>query len=298
MVALLAATLVYARGRESELKRLKQLHALLVANSSADHIPFNESLPLHEQVERLPYDASIEIKLERLITTRVLSSGEYGRVYAGELLSKNCRGHIMEVAVKGPRDAAKYEHMKALVDELRILIAIGTHPNVLGLVGAVTKNMRKGGDLYIILELCTADLKSFLIKSRGNFMNELSENEQKSSDDYLMPTKETLKVQGKLDKDKEKAKQTSGYVSLSRSQNATVTTSDLISFTYQVANGMEFLAKKMCVHRDLAARNVLLTSSRIVRIADFGLARQCDHLYHVQNFQLPLPYKSMAPESL
>ncbi|KHN75472.1 hypothetical protein Tcan_01854 [Toxocara canis] len=35
-------------------------------------------------------------------------------------------------------------------------------------------------------------------------MNELSENEQKSSDDYLMPTKETLKVQGKLDKEKEK----------------------------------------------------------------------------------------------
>ncbi|VDM29476.1 unnamed protein product [Toxocara canis] len=169
MVALLAATLIYARGRESELKRLKQLHALLVANSSADHIPFNESLPLHEQVERLPYDASIEIKLERLITTRVLSSGEYGRVYAGELLSKNCRGHIMEVAVKGPRDAAKYEHMKALVDELRILIAIGTHPNVLGLVGAVTKNMRK-----------FVSLRWFLLLNRFSFFHPIHNFRQSS----------------------------------------------------------------------------------------------------------------------
>lgn len=69
--ALLAVTLFYARGRETELKRLQHLHALLVENSSPKTAPFNEAIPLHEQVEQLPYDASIEIKLERLITTKV-----------------------------------------------------------------------------------------------------------------------------------------------------------------------------------------------------------------------------------
>ena len=49
----------------------------------------------------------------------------------------------IDVAVKGPKDASKYAHMKALVDELRILTAIGIHPNVLCLIGAVTENIIK-----------------------------------------------------------------------------------------------------------------------------------------------------------
>lgn len=28
-----------------------------------------------------------------------------------------------------------------------------------------------------------------------------------------------------------------------------------------------------CIHRDLAARNILLTDSKVVKICDFGLAR-------------------------
>uniref|UniRef100_A0A8V5G1U6 Fibroblast growth factor receptor 2 n=1 Tax=Melopsittacus undulatus TaxID=13146 RepID=A0A8V5G1U6_MELUD len=39
--------------------------------------------------------------------------------------------------------------------------------------------------------------------------------------------------------------------------------------TYQLARGMEYL----CIHRDLAARNVLVTENNVMKIADFGLAR-------------------------
>ncbi len=79
--------------------------------------------------------------------------------------------------------------------------------------------------------------------------------------------------------------------------NENIKTSDLISWSLQIARGMEFLASKkvtqfdvkcdlqynlieislspqQVLHGDLAARNVLLADHGIVKVADFGMARQ------------------------
>ncbi|XP_056288940.1 fibroblast growth factor receptor 1b isoform X4 [Pseudoliparis swirei] len=74
---------------------------------------------------------------------------------------------------------------------------------------------------------------------------------------------------------------------------------ELVSAAYQVARGMDYLASKKCIHRDLAARNVLVTEDDVMKIADFGLARDVHHIdYYKKTSNGRLPVKWMAPEAL
>lgn len=53
----------------------------------------------------------------------------------------------------------------------------------------------------------------------------------------------------------------------------TITTTDLVSWSFQVAQGMHYLSTRGVLHGDLAARNVLLCRDRVIKICDFGLSR-------------------------
>uniref|UniRef100_A0A8D1LVN3 Vascular endothelial growth factor receptor 3 n=1 Tax=Sus scrofa TaxID=9823 RepID=A0A8D1LVN3_PIG len=175
-------------------------------------------VPLEEQCEYLSYDASQwEFPRERLHLGRVLGHGAFGKVVEASAFGINKGSSCDTVAVKMLKEGATASEHRALMSELKILIHIGNHLNVVNLLGACTK---PNGPLMVIVEFC----------KYGNLSN--------------------------------------------------------------------FLRAK-CIHRDLAARNILLSESDVVKICDFGLARD---IYkdpdYVRKGSARLPLKWMAPESI
>lgn len=165
--------------------------------------------------------------------------------------------------------------MMDLVSEMEMMKMIGKHINIINLLGCCTQ----GGPLFVVVEYAPhGNLRDFLRQHRPSSGCEMSVGDKK--------------------------------------EKKTLTQKDLVSFAYQVARGMEYLASRrvsgilflrimlkdnyfQLVHRDLAARNVLVSDDYILKIADFGLARDihCNDYYR-KTTDGRLPVKWMAPEAL
>ncbi|XP_066115041.1 vascular endothelial growth factor receptor 1 isoform X2 [Saccopteryx bilineata] len=270
-----------------------------------------EEVPLDEQCERLPYDASKwEFARERLKLGKSLGRGAFGKVVQASAFGIKKSPTCRTVAVKMLKEGATASEYKALMTELKILTHIGHHLNVVNLLGACTK---QGGPLMVIVEYCKYGNLSNYLKSKRDlfFLN-------KDAALYVEPKKENVEPdveQGKkprLDSiTSNESCTSSGFQedkSLSDAEEEEdsdsfykqpITMEDLISYSFQVARGMEFLSSRKCIHRDLAARNILLSENNIVKICDFGLARDIyKNPDYVRKGDTRLPLKWMAPESI
>ncbi|XP_055348659.1 fibroblast growth factor receptor-like [Paramacrobiotus metropolitanus] len=73
-------------------------------------------------------------------------------------------------------------------------------------------------------------------------------------------------------------------------------TREFVNFACQICSGMQHLASRNIIHRDLAARNILINDMKILKIADFGMAK--DGPQYKETKQVRLPVEWMALESL
>ncbi|UMM37445.1 hypothetical protein L5515_009200 [Caenorhabditis briggsae] len=82
------------------------------------------------------------------------------------------------------------------------------------------------------------------------------------------------------------------------SRLTTLCTFDLLSFSWQIANGMKFLAGNEFVHRWLTLKNVFVTANKTIRIGNFDLTRHFgNNPYYAIVTQRPqLDLHHQAPE--
>uniref|UniRef100_A0A8C6A2N4 Mast/stem cell growth factor receptor n=1 Tax=Marmota marmota marmota TaxID=9994 RepID=A0A8C6A2N4_MARMA len=266
---------------------------------------------------QLPYDHKWEFPRNRLSFGKTLGAGAFGKVVEATAYGLIKSDAAMTVAVKMLKPSAHLTEREALMSELKVLSYLGNHMNIVNLLGACTI----GGPTLVITEYCCyGDLLNFLRRKRDSFICSKQEDQvdaalyknllhsKESSCDssneymdmkpgvsYVVPTKA----------DKRRSARIGSYIerevtpAIMEDDELALDLEDLLSFSYQVAKGMAFLASKNCIHRDLAARNILLTHGRITKICDFGLARDIknDSNYVVKG-NARLPVKWMAPESI
>lgn len=265
-------------------------------------------VPLDEQCEYLPYDSTQwELPRDRLRLGKVLGHGAFGKVVEASAFGINKMNSLHTVAVKMLKEGATASEHKALMSELKILIHIGNHLNVVNLLGACTKS---NGPLMVIVEYCKyGNLSNYLRTKREGFLPYRDRSPKMRSQVRSMMEAVMVESSSRAGPSESSvmariiANQNQNFrPSLQKVEDlwkTPLTVEDLICYSFQVARGMEFLASRKCIHRDLAARNILLSENNVVKICDFGLARD---IYkdpdYVRKGNARLPLKWMAPESI
>ncbi|KAK9880544.1 hypothetical protein WA026_011781 [Henosepilachna vigintioctopunctata] len=215
-----------------------------------------------------------EIPYESLSFQRVLGEGEFGTVWYA-LLNGGA------VACKTLKENSTVGEIRQLQQEIEIMKNVGSHPNIVSMIGCVTQNVTNGP--ILIVEYCSmGDLLTYLrsvYAITSKILNEYYEDVNHEERHFINKSYDlnTNKSQAELFLSHE----------------------DILSFGRQIALGMEYLSNQKVLHRDLAARNILMCEKKRLKVSDFGLSRDVymDSVY-CKTTVGRLPIRWMALESL
>ncbi|XP_068207009.1 vascular endothelial growth factor receptor 1-like isoform X2 [Palaemon carinicauda] len=133
----------------------------------------NPDCTADEQAELLPYDPTWEVDRDNIKIGKQLGAGAFGRVVKALVMGLEEDKPQTTVAVKMCKSQADQSQVRALALELKIMIHLGQHLNIVNLMGANTVHIGKG-ELWILVEYCRfGNLLSFMHRHRNKFINQI-----------------------------------------------------------------------------------------------------------------------------
>ncbi|XP_049549464.1 vascular endothelial growth factor receptor 1-like isoform X3 [Anopheles darlingi] len=172
IIAIVLISLFYCKKK----KEVKAMKAAGLANFEEGNLGcYNPDVALDEQADLLPYNSEYEFPRDRLKLGKQLGTGAFGVVMKATATGIMVNEDETIVAVKMVKKQTDNEVMRALISELKIMVHLGQHLNVVNLLGAVTKNIAKR-ELMVIVEYCPfGNVQNFLLKSRPHFIDQINQ---------------------------------------------------------------------------------------------------------------------------
>lgn len=132
---------------------------------SADMAEFQKA----KNAQMLPYDEDKwEVAFDKLRLQETLGEGNFGKVVKAKLLV-NGDNRKMTVAVKTLHSNPERIAVENLMSELKIMIHLGSHNNIVNVLGACTNELPRQ-ELYVIVEYCEhGDIADVLRKHKQAF---------------------------------------------------------------------------------------------------------------------------------
>lgn len=143
----------------------------------ADWILLDSKIAFINPTELFPFLKDFELPRECLTIENEIGCGEFGVVFKATISKKNEKS---ETAVALKHSLKDINSLTSIADELKIMMYLQkvknqTHPNIIELLGCITKNAKEY-EIFAITEFCHfGNMKSFIEKNRGNFINELDD---------------------------------------------------------------------------------------------------------------------------
>ena len=214
-----------------------------------------------DSFETVPLDTKQEIERNKFELGKEIGSGNFGKVFEGQLYGLYGFGSETRVAIKTVHETGTENDVNDLCLEIKLLSYIDSHPNLVSMIGYCSTELKSSGKVWLIIEYCEF----------GDLRNYLKENKEKI---LISKVSEGLNARCLLNWSHDIAK---GMQYLEKSK---------------IMHG------DLAARNILMSENVLGRQCPVAKVADFGLAKKFYEAIYQKTSRVMVPWKWMAPEFL